>query len=173
MSGTLSAETTAEGARFTIALPLSEEATANDSHNLNADIEVELLEVTPSTSATHDLHVLVVEDEAEAARAMADYLNEEGFSVTTASDGHEGLKAFQAQRPDIVITDIRMPGLSGTELIQAIREVDPDLPIIAVTGHMGETESIDPGPTSAPIEVLKKPVSLAELSRKVGALRGH
>jgi len=168
MSGTLSAENTPTGARFTITLPLMNTKSTSDC-TLNGDhlstINDPLVH-TPCGTKEH--HVLVVEDEAEAARAMADYLTEEGYHVTTANDGEAGLEAYREFTPDIVITDIRMPGISGTELIQALRHLDAQLPIIAVTGHMGETENIDSHPGSPPVEVLKKPVSLMELSRKIG-----
>ncbi|MBL4614380.1 MAG: PAS domain S-box protein [Magnetovibrio sp.] len=171
MSGTLSAQTTTEGACFTIALPLSDKSCANDAHDVSQQSRPQPNIIPNPTNVTNDLRVLAVEDEDEAARAMADYLTEEGFLVTTASDGHAGLEAYHEFHPDIVITDIRMPGISGAELIQALRKFDAELPIIAVTGHMGETESIEPFSTSAPIQVMKKPVSLAELSRKIGAIR--
>lgn len=167
MSGTISAETTPDGARFTIALPISDEGTANDTYSPNVDITSQHTPPAPTPIPGRAQHVLVVEDEIEAARAMADYLIEEGFRVTIAHDGREGLEAYRRHAPDIVITDIRMPDFSGTELIQALRHLNATIPIIAVTGHMGETENIAPNLGHAPIDVMKKPVSLAELSRKI------
>ena len=173
MSGILSAENTPDGACFTIALPLCDHIHAENKLAAADESDPASLTQSALTSALpvfKNRHVLVVEDEAEAARAMADYLTEEGFTVTTANDGKTGLAAYQAHNPDVVITDIRMPGFSGTELIQALRRIDANLPIIAVTGHLGETESIDSGPGAAPVDVLKKPVSLMELSQKIGVL---
>ncbi|HEY9080691.1 PAS domain S-box protein [Magnetovibrio sp.] len=174
MSGTLSAVNTADGACFTIALPLCETSHAESDgagdsvHDLHAEQAASLeASVAPIFK---NRHVLVVEDEAEAARAMADYLTEEGFTVTTANDGKTGLAAYRTHNPDVVITDIRMPGFSGTELIQELRRIDANLPIIAVTGHLGETETIASTPGSAPVDVMKKPVSLMELSQKIGDL---
>ena len=173
MSGMLSADNTPDGACFTIALPLCEQPRIEGDEASNGTEHLSQLEASSppsSVPASKNRHVLVVEDEAEAARAMADYLTEEGFTVTTANDGKTGLAAYQAHSPDVVITDIRMPGFSGTELIQALRQIDADLPIIAVTGHLGETERIATGPGTAPVDVLKKPVSLMELSQKIGDL---
>jgi len=173
MSGILSAENTPDGACFTIALPLCDHARAEAPSAAADGSDSDPLPHPASTSsppAFKNRHVLVVEDEAEAARARADYLSEEGFTVTTANDGKPGLAAYQAHNPDVVVTDIRMPGFSGAELIQALRQIDANLPIIAVTGHLGETEFIDSGPGSAPVDILKKPVSLIELSQKIGDL---
>lgn len=170
MSGTLNAETTGQGARFTITLPLSNETIANDAND-PALIEEPAAQVRPQpVRKTDGLHILVVEDEIEAARAMADYLREDGFRVTTVNNGLEGLEAYKSETPDVVVTDIRMPGFSGTDLIREIRQDNPTIPIIAVTGHMGETENIDPGLGGLPIDVLKKPVSLMDLSRRIGKL---
>jgi len=173
MSGVLSAENTPDGACFTLALPLCDHAHAEDqtaSADKTAPVSLTQPSLTSAPPLFKNRHVLVVEDEAEAARAMADYLTEEGFTVTTANDGKTGLAAYQAHNPDVVITDIRMPGFSGTELIQALRRINANLPIIAVTGHLGETEVIDSGPGAPPVDVLKKPVSLMELSQKIGDL---
>ena len=115
-------------------------------------------------------HILVVEDEIEAAHAMAEFLRDEGFTVAIAHNGSEGLEAYRTLRPDIVVTDIRMPGLNGTELIAALRREREDLPIIAVTGHMGETETIEHEGGAIPVKVLKKPVSLMALSREIDLL---
>lgn len=168
MAGTLSAETTSQGARFTIALPLSETAVLSEPPSLTDIQNLEAATMSAPMTASKERHILVVEDEVEAARAMADYLTEEGFLVTTANDGYTGLEAYREFTPDIVVTDIRMPGLSGPELIQELRHLNADLPIIAVTGHLGETENISTLAGSQPVDVLKKPVSLMELSRKIG-----
>jgi len=176
MSGILSAENTPDGACFTIALPLCEHAEdENTAERTDGQGQAPPAGMARSSRpipdpAPKNRHILVVEDEAEAARAMADYLTEEGFTVTTATDGKTGLAAYRTHNPDVVITDIRMPGFSGTHLIQALRQMNADLPIIAVTGHLGETECIDSGPGTTPVDVLKKPVSLMELSRKIDDL---
>ncbi|MFC1672733.1 PAS domain S-box protein [Pseudomonadota bacterium] len=115
-------------------------------------------------------HILVVEDEVEAAQAMRDFLQEEGFKVSLAYNGRTGLDTYRDLHPDVVITDIRMPGMDGTDLIQALRIERADLPIIAVAGHMGETKTIDAGAGSKPVDVLTKPISLMALSRKIGQI---
>ena len=114
--------------------------------------------------------VLVVEDETEAADTLAHYLKEEGYQVTTAYNGDQGLEKFHACGADIVITDIRMPKMDGVELIASLRQQRPDLPIIAVTGHMGATENLGPIAGDFRVEVLKKPISLSELLQKMAAI---
>lgn len=192
MSGTLEAHSTAGGARFTIRLPLSGAARIADTASTRADTD-EIAAAAPVPTAargpqtpdapTHRhtaasrvaarQHILVVEDEVEAAWAMAEFLRDEGFEVSIANNGREGLDSYRARRPDAVVTDIRMPGLDGTALIAALRKERADLPIIAVTGHMGDTEQLAPDADAPPVKVMKKPVSLMALSREIGDLLPH
>ena len=67
-------------------------------------------------------------------------LSEEGYEVLTAKDGQEALEILPRFRPDLVITDLRMPRLSGFELLEIIRERFPRLPVIAVSGDFSGQE---------------------------------
>jgi len=181
MSGTMTARNNSNGACFTVHLPLIEatqptaqptaEHIADDG---NALLQPELAQMVATRTVAptkKDLrHILVVEDEVEAARALADFLKDEGFQVTVAHNGREGLETYRAMRPDIVITDIRMPGMDGAELIRALRTERADLPIIAVTGHLPDTEEIDSGSGLTPVKIMKKPVSLMALYREIGEI---
>lgn len=191
MSGTLDVANAEHGARFTLRLPLAAVTAqdGNDTASLSAaaqsdfptphNDDAKIVPIAPADGpapsdsaldATRGGHILIVEDEVEAAFAMAEFLREEGFEVSLAHNGREGLEAYRNKRPDVVITDIRMPGMTGTDLIAALRSERADLPIIAVTGHMGETESIEHAPGAHPVKVLKKPVSLMALSREIDIL---
>ena len=175
MAGTITAHNTDDGACFTIHLPLIE--VTQPSLQPTADGTASAMN-TPfdDITAQHDAivmpasvrHILVVEDEVEAAAALANFLRDEGFKVSVAHNGREGLNTYRALRPDVVITDIRMPGMDGASLIQALRSERADLPIIAVTGHMGETEHLEVGPGLAPVKIMKKPVSLMAIYREIG-----
>src|SRR5215475_13298771 len=66
-------------------------------------------------------HILVVDDEANARRALQTILEEEGFSVSQAADGQEALELLRAGCPDLVLADIRMPRLDGIELVRRAR----------------------------------------------------
>ncbi len=86
-----------------------------------------------------DLSVLLVEDDVVSREQVAHMLERMVGTVHTAESGPEGLEVFQAEAPDIVITDIVIPGMDGLELARALRELDFDVPIFVITG-VGEPE---------------------------------
>ena len=80
--------------------------------------------------------ILLIDDEAVIRNVCTETLTGSGYIVTTASSGEEGFQQLKEEPFDLVITDIKMPGLSGIELIEKIRkDISEDLPIIAITGH--------------------------------------
>jgi two-component system NtrC family response regulator len=84
--------------------------------------------------------ILVVDDDASQRRLIEFWLKEEGYDVATAPDGHGGLQEFTEKSPALVITDIRMPGLSGLDLLGRIKSLNPDTPVILITafGTVGD-----------------------------------
>ena len=78
--------------------------------------------------------VLIIEDEPEFRLTLAAYLEDSGYTILEAADGQEGLEIFTRERPDIVLTDLRMPKMDGYGLITAIKTESPATPIIAFTG---------------------------------------
>lgn len=79
-------------------------------------------------------HVLLAEDDPLLALTVTDFLQEEGFVVTPASDGVAALSLAKGLTFDILLTDLRMPGLDGTALIRALRATRPDLPVVIMSG---------------------------------------
>src|SRR5256885_1021644 len=79
--------------------------------------------------------ILVVDDEMGILDVLRILLKGEGFDVTTAQGGKAGLEALKGNPPDIVLTDIKMPGVSGTEILAAVREQDPETPVILMTAQ--------------------------------------
>ena len=75
--------------------------------------------------------VLVIDDEPVIRDLVADVLRDEGYTVITANDGHEGLDRLTRERPDLVLMDVMMPGLDGREAYLAMRS-RPDLPQVPV-----------------------------------------
>jgi len=88
-----------------------------------------------------NLAILYVEDDAIIQFSVSTLFDKLVGKLHTASDGIEGLAIFKAQRPDIVITDIQIPGLTGLEMVEAIREIDRDVPIIITTAY-NETDNL-------------------------------
>jgi DNA-binding NtrC family response regulator len=111
---------------------------------------------------THDrLKVLVVEDDGDSREVLAEILAVD-FDVRTAADGLAGLEAFEAEHPDVLITDETLPGLSGTALARRVKDLHPDARVVLVSGHatLPDTEACD--------VVLRKPVDIDKLAAAVG-----
>jgi DNA-binding NtrC family response regulator len=87
--------------------------------------------------------ILVIDDEPLILKMLIRYLGAEGYNVLTAKDGKEGLDIFQKQRPPLVITDVRMPGISGLEVLKGVKAIDSNTEVIVVTGHADMEISIE------------------------------
>lgn len=99
------------------------------------------------------LHVLVVDDEIPIAYVFQRYLERAGFRVTTAHDAETAFELSRHDPVDALITDFRMPGLSGAQLVQRMREVQPHLPAIIVTAYGHEIAL-----NNVPALLLHKPI---------------
>jgi CheY-like chemotaxis protein len=78
--------------------------------------------------------ILLIDDDPFYLSVIRRILQDEGHQVLEARDGEEGLEIYKENRPDLVITDMRMPGMDGAEVIRSIREMHPHARIIAVSG---------------------------------------
>jgi CheY-like chemotaxis protein len=108
--------------------------------------------------------VLVVDDELDIRESLREVLTDEGYEVTVAADGREGLAELRRRRPAAVILDIIMPVMSGSEMYAAMQE-DPalaDIPVVVSTSD----------PTRAPsgVLIMKKPINLPRLLAVVAAV---
>jgi PAS domain S-box-containing protein len=79
--------------------------------------------------------LLLIDDEPDILRVLSMSLRADGYDVVTAENGSAGLTAFEKEDPDIVITDIKMPGMGGIEVLGKIKEREPDAEVIIITGH--------------------------------------
>jgi anti-anti-sigma factor len=79
--------------------------------------------------------ILVVDDEKSTLGMFHLFLSAYGYTVLTAENGTEGLQLFEKEKPPIVITDIKMPGVDGIELLRRIKEMDEMTEVIMITGH--------------------------------------
>ncbi len=113
--------------------------------------------------------ILILDDETEIRAELAEYLAHKGYEVEEADDGLEGLRKFEAAPADLVITDIKMPRLDGYEVIRRIRQIDPGLPIIAVTGHFSPSDLNTAEDMGATV-TMKKPLDLRELAAELNRL---
>ncbi len=117
---------------------------------------------------TSPVSILVVDDSAHARELVSEELAEAGFRVATASDGVEAWTRFRAQRPDLVVSDIRMPGQDGFALLRRIREVS-DLPVILLTAH-ADTEAAIAAIRAGATDFLCFPDELSQLIPQVQRL---
>ena len=79
--------------------------------------------------------MLIIDDEAAIREVLTEYFVEQGFLVTAAASGPEALTAFARARPDVVLLDIRMPGMGGFDVLERLRETNPDVAIVMVTAN--------------------------------------
>ncbi len=79
--------------------------------------------------------ILVIDDEKPTLTMFRLMLNAYGYTVLTAENGREGLEVFERERPPLVLTDIKMPGMDGIEVLKRIKEIDPRTEVIVITGH--------------------------------------
>ena len=80
-------------------------------------------------------HVLLVDDETGILNSLQILFRGEGYQVSLARSGREALQALESERPDLVVTDIRMPGVTGLEVLARAREVDPEIAVILMTAQ--------------------------------------
>lgn len=106
--------------------------------------------------------ILIVDDEANARNALAELLIEENFQVDTAADGFKALPKLDEFSPDVVLTDLRMPGLSGLDLIQKIKAYDPHCPVMVMTAY-GAVETAVSAMKSGAYDYVTKPVHVSEI----------
>jgi CheY-like chemotaxis protein len=115
------------------------------------------------------LHVLVVDDQPVLCELLSEYLTSDGHSVTTAVDPQKALELFRAQPFDLVITDLAMDGITGTELAAELKRLAPSVPIVLLTGYRDVAPEGDEQRGGADV-VLGKPITHLELRRAIGSL---
>ena len=79
--------------------------------------------------------ILIVDDEKNYLRVLSAVLEEEGYEVLTALSGREALEIQETSDLDLILTDMKMPGMDGIKLLEHIKAKDPDLPVIMMTAH--------------------------------------
>ncbi|MCB4792811.1 MAG: response regulator [Elusimicrobia bacterium] len=111
----------------------------------------------------NDVKVLIIDDE-QGIRDMISYaLQKEGYTVKTAQNGKEGIQKVDEQEIDIVITDIKMPGIDGIEVLEKIKEIKPEIEVIVATGY-GTMETAIESLRKGAYDYINKPFNINELS---------
>jgi two-component system NtrC family sensor kinase len=107
--------------------------------------------------------LLLIDDEPDILRVLAMSLRADGYEVITAESGEAGLAAFEAQAPDIVLLDIKMPGMSGIDVLQAVKAKETLSEVIIITGH-GDVDNAVEALKYGASDFINKPVRDATLA---------
>jgi len=110
--------------------------------------------------------ILIIEDDPDGARSVCDAVEDAGYEATLARNGKDGLAKFAEAPPDVVLTDLVMPGLDGMAVLKRVRETAPDTPVILMTAHGSVPSSVQALKDGA-YDYLVKPLDLDELQTKL------
>jgi PAS domain S-box-containing protein len=101
--------------------------------------------------------LLLIDDEPDILRVLSMSLKADGYDVVTAQSGAEGIAVFEKEKPDIVITDIKMPGMDGIEVLKKVKALNADTEVIIITGH-GDIENAIEALKHGASDFINKPV---------------
>lgn len=110
--------------------------------------------------------ILIIEDNPMVVKSLEFKLNKDGFEVITATDGREGLEKIKTEKFDLILTDLMLPFISGTQIIEQAKALAPDVPIIVLSTSNQEaiiTDAFSMGVS----DFMTKPFSPNELSLRV------
>src|SRR5215469_5290460 len=107
-------------------------------------------------------NILIVEDEPKMRRLMEISLAEDGHSVHTVQDAESGLKYFQRESTDLIVTDLKLPGMNGLEFLQEAKRWNASVPIVVMTAY-GTVETAVEAMKAGASDYVLKPFSMAEL----------
>jgi signal transduction histidine kinase/FixJ family two-component response regulator len=108
--------------------------------------------------------ILIVDDEEGIRKVLGISLADRGYTVLTAKDGAEALQVFSAEAPGIVLTDIKMPGMDGIELLRRLKQTSPDTEVVVITGH-GDIDLAIKSLKYEATDFITKPIEDSELDR--------
>jgi len=106
--------------------------------------------------------ILLIEDDASLAGNLSDVLKQDGFEATICGRGDEGLRRASTDECDVVLTDLRLPGLGGLELVRQLHETQPRLPVVLMTAH-GTIETAIEATKLGAYDYLQKPFEMEAL----------
>ena len=115
-----------------------------------------------------DMKVLLVDDEEVFVQAVAQRLKMRDLRSDTVLDGEEALSYVEDQEPDVMVLDLKMPGINGMEVLRQVRKAYPNIQVIILTGHGTEKDKEEAKRLGA-FDFLEKPVNLDVLVKKMKA----
>ncbi|MFH1538847.1 MAG: sigma-54 dependent transcriptional regulator [bacterium] len=110
--------------------------------------------------------VLIVDDDSQLRQSFEKLLSEEGYEVRTAPSGEDGLEVVRQKAPDLVVMDVRLPGMNGLETFGAIRGIEPKLPVIIMTAY-GTTDTAIEATKMGAFDYILKPFDIPDILRLI------
>jgi DNA-binding NtrC family response regulator len=121
----------------------------------------------PSADACDEvIRVLLVDDEADYLASLRDALQRRKMQVSTAADGEAALASCSEREFDVVLADVRMPGMDGIALLRRIRQTHPTTQVIVLTGHPSMADAVE-GLREGAFDFLRKPQSIENIARRI------
>lgn len=117
--------------------------------------------------------VLIVDDEIEFAATLAERLQLRGYDAKAVYCAEDVFAIAKSDPPDVILLDLKMPGMSGIEILMTVRDFDPDIEVILLTGHLNLEDKIK-GVRINDFSYIMKPIDMGELIEKINkALEKH
>jgi CheY-like chemotaxis protein len=116
-------------------------------------------------------HILLVEDDPELRSVLAALLSYEGYQVRTSEDGVSALVAMESNLPDVIISDLNMPRMSGFEFLSTVRHNFPSIPLVAMSGAFSGKQTPPGVEADAFYEKASHPVFLTRILRTISVHR--
>ncbi len=113
-----------------------------------------------------ELRALLIDDEEELVTTLVERLDYRGVAAEYALSGPEALEKLKSSTFDVVVLDLKLPGMSGLDVLRMINHDYPRLPVLLITGHGAPTDNSDTIPEGA-YDFLPKPISLDRLLQKI------
>jgi diguanylate cyclase (GGDEF)-like protein len=118
----------------------------------------------------HPVRVLIVDDEPMIRQLLTDVLGDEGYQVETVPSGEEAILKLRTVRFDYVVTDLMMPGMSGIQVLETVKQLDPETEVIVMTGYASLSTAIECMKLGAG-DYLNKPINIDEIRIKLAGMK--
>jgi DNA-binding response OmpR family regulator len=119
-----------------------------------------------SVDKTGRIRLLIIDDEVGFTDIMAKRLGKRNIDVTSAYSGSEGIRAMRGRSYDVAVLDLKMEDMDGIEVLKIFKKLDPEMPVIMLTGH-GSEKSATEGISCGAYDYLNKPFEFEELLQKI------
>ena len=113
--------------------------------------------------------ILIIDDDDALRKSFHNLLTEEGYEVESAASGEAGLSSIHKTMPDLVIADMRLPGMNGLEIFKAVHAIEPRLPVIIMTAY-GTTETAIEATKMGAFDYILKPFEIPDMLSVISAL---